>query len=138
MRARKLSQSRIASAAFDVELIGLEGERLDVPPASFDCAVSTFTLCTIDDVKAALSNVAHALKPGGTFLFLEHGLAPEANVQKWQHRWTPCQSFLFGGCRVNRAIDTIVGEHFEVESVERYYTSGPKTLAYFYRGVARR
>ena len=43
----KLARKRIAAAQFPVEYVAATGEEIDAPDHSFDCVVSTFTLCTI-------------------------------------------------------------------------------------------
>jgi ubiquinone/menaquinone biosynthesis C-methylase UbiE len=83
---QQLAQKRIKQAAIEVDQHVLSGERLPFEDRRFDCAVSTFTLCSIEDVAQALREVYRVLIPGDTFLFLEHGLSPEPGVQKWQRR----------------------------------------------------
>ena len=134
----KLARKRIEQAAFPVQYIPLEGERIALPNASVDTAVSTFTLCTIPDVAAALHQVRRVLKPNGQFLFLEHGRSREAAVERWQDRLNGMQKFCCGGCNLNRDIEQlIVAAGFELQSLERYYGKGPKVAASLYRGVAR-
>src|SRR4029453_151677 len=83
-RAWRLAQPRMREGAPPVERIGLDGARLPVPDGALDAVVSTFTLCTIPDVTAALSEIRRGLRPGGTLHFLEHGRAPEESVRRWQ------------------------------------------------------
>jgi ubiquinone/menaquinone biosynthesis C-methylase UbiE len=134
----RLAKKRIAEARFPVELLPLRGEELPAADASFDAVVSTFTLCTIPDVHAALLQMRRVLKPGGRFHFLEHGRAPELRVQRWQDRLNGAQRWLAGGCNLNRQIDRLISDAgFELERLETYYLPGPKVAAHIYRGVAR-
>jgi ubiquinone/menaquinone biosynthesis C-methylase UbiE len=71
------AQARIMQAGIEVDQRLLSGEQLPFPENSFDSVVSTFTLCSIDAVSRALTEVYRVLKPGGRFLFLEHGLSPD-------------------------------------------------------------
>src|SRR5207302_2359277 len=80
------ARRRIKRAGVEVDQRVLGGERLPFEDRTFDCVVSTFTLCSIEGVAQALQEVYRGLKAGGKFLFLEHGLSPPLNVQKWQHR----------------------------------------------------
>src|SRR5205807_2071222 len=82
----KLAQRRVAASDVPIRRSGLDGQKLPLPDASFDSAVSTWTLCTIPDVAAALEEVRRVLKPGGELRFVEHGLAPDQDVQHLQHR----------------------------------------------------
>ena len=58
----------------------------------------------------ALREVRRVLKPGGTFHFVEHGLAPDEKVQRWQHRLEPLQKRVFGGCHLTRSIADLLTE----------------------------
>ena len=78
----RLAQKRIKQRGIEVDQQVLGGERLPFEDGRFDCAVSTFTLCSIEDVGQALREVYRVLTTGGTILFLEHGLSPEPGVQK--------------------------------------------------------
>ena len=70
---------------------------------------------------------------------MEHWLLDEPRVRRWQDCLNGVQGFLFGGCNLNRDISGLVTEAgFALESLERYYAAGPKTVACLYRGVGRR
>jgi len=136
-RAVELAAGRIAQAPFPVEVIGLDGQQLPVESAGVDCVVSTFTLCTIPDAQAALAEVRRVLRPGGTFHVLEHGLADDRRVQRWQQRLNPVQRAVAGGCHLNRHIPTLVEQAgFTWSTVERWYAGRPRTLTLLTRGVA--
>jgi ubiquinone/menaquinone biosynthesis C-methylase UbiE len=134
-----LARRRIRKAAFPVQPCVLSGERLPFDADSFDCVVSTFTLCSIEDVEQALAEARRVLKPGGTLLFLEHGLSPQPWVQKWQRRLNGLQRRLGDGCRLDRDIKDLVTRYFgTVEVEEGYLARAPRTHGYLYRGVARK
>ena len=129
----------IGSPLVVVHRIG-RAERLPMMNESFDCVVSTLTLCSIPDVAQALKELYRVLKPGGQFLFLEHGLSQDPEVQRWQHRLTPFSKILGDGCHLNRNIPTLItGQGFAVDSLETgYLEEAPKVTGYFYRGIANK
>lgn len=122
----------------DVEFLDLPGERIPLADASVDTVVSTFSLCTIPGVVQAIAGVGRVLKPGGKFIFFEHGLAPEPSVQRWQKRTEPLFRFVFEGCHVTRDIPDLVRKGgFTIEQIDAGYVSPfPKSGSYCWWGVA--
>ena len=136
-RSIELAADRIARAPFPVEVVGLDGQRLPLDDASADCVVSTFTLCTIPDPAAALAEVRRVLRPGGTFHVLEHGLADDHRVQRWQRRAEPVQRRIAGGCHLTRHVPTMLADAgFEWSELHRWTAGRPKALAALTRTVA--
>ena len=135
---RRLARRHIRRAPFPVEFVDLNPDgTIDFPERAVDAVVTTWTLCTIPDVVSALNEFQRVLKPGGQYLFLEHGRAPDASVARWQDRWNPCQKMLCGGCNVNRQIDRLILDAgFEMQEYDNFYMQGPKLLTYHYRGRA--
>jgi ubiquinone/menaquinone biosynthesis C-methylase UbiE len=127
----RLASKRLAAARVPVERAGLDGQSLPFADDSFDAAVSTWTLCTIPDVARALVEIRRVLKPGAPFRFVEHGLAPDPGVQKWQHRLEPMQKRIAGGCHLTRPIvDLLTTAGFDVREVDVFYEKGaPRFLA---------
>ncbi len=134
----KLAAGRVAATTVKVVRSGLDGQRLPFADDEFDTALSTWTMCTIPDVHAALAEMRRVLKPGGTLHFVEHGLAPDDDVVRWQHRLEPMQKRLFGGCHLTRRIpDLLTDAGFAIDVVEVFYEQGaPKFLAADSLGVA--
>ena len=135
---RRWSAPRIAAARVAVEQHVLDASgRLPFEEGSFDTVVSTWTMCSIRDVGAALAEAHRVLKSGGSFLFVEHGLSPEESVARWQRRLTPVFKLVGDGCHLDRDIEAIVrGSGMRVEVVEKFYLGDtPKVGGYTYRGV---
>lgn len=128
---RELAARRIDAVGFPVESVGLDGASLALDDDSVDHVVSTFTLCTIPDVHAALAEVRRVLRPGGTFRVLEHGISPDPSVATWQRRLTPVQRRVAGGCHLDRAILPLVkGAGFEITSVRQWSEGRPQAFTY--------
>ncbi|MGW4534662.1 class I SAM-dependent methyltransferase [Nocardia sp. NPDC004340] len=133
----RMAAGRVAASTIPVERAGLDGQALPFADNSFDSALSTWTLCTIPDVEGALAEVRRVLVPGGTFHFVEHGLAPDPGVRKWQHRLDPLEQKVAGGCHLNRDIPGLIeGAGFEIRDIDRYYQQGPKPWVAFSLGTA--
>lgn len=136
----KIAEPRIAATGVPVENGGLTGEHLDLPSGEFDAVLSTWTLCTIPNLDAALAELHRVLKSGGSFHFVEHGHAPDENVVRWQERLEPMNKRLAGGCHLTRRIaEDIERAGFAIEQLDTYYFKGePKPMGYTYEGRATR
>ena len=134
----KLASKRVSGSPVPIDRTGLDGQALPLADHSCDAALSTYTLCTIPDVTAALAELRRVLKPGAAFHFLDHGLAPDEPVGRWQHRLDPLQQRLFGGCHLTRPIADLVTEAgFTITDVDIFYEKGaPKIWGAVSLGVA--
>jgi len=136
--ATKLAAKRMAASPTPVQVVGIDGARLDLPEHRFDAALSTMTLCTIPDVRAALAELRRVLKPGGSLHFAEHGHAPDDRIARTQDRFNGMQMRVAGGCHLNRDIvDLIRSAGFEIEQVRNFFLKGPKAWGYMSLGRAR-
>jgi len=135
---RRLAKRKIQQTGIEVDYRPISGERLPFEDQRFDCVVSTFTLCSVESVEACVAEVVRVLRPGGRFLYFEHGLSPDPSVQKWQQRLNWLQMRLGAGCRLNRNMrELIAGQSFAtIDSNEFYLERTPKTHGYMFRGVA--
>jgi ubiquinone/menaquinone biosynthesis C-methylase UbiE len=123
--AWRLAAKRVSESSVDVERTARDAQQLPYDDDTFDAAVSTWTMCTIPDVGRALSAIHRVLKPGGSLHFVEHGLAPDAAVQRWQHRFEPLQKRLAGGCHLTRQIPTLIEDAgFVITEIDTFYESG--------------
>lgn len=122
-----LATKRLQKAKLTAQHQTLSGESLPFADDSFDTVVVTFTLCSIADVSRALQEMKRVLKPDGRLLFLEHGLAEEPRMQRWQHRLTPVWRPFAGGCHLDRdpaALLRAAGFHVDVDGTAQL-SSGP-------------
>ena len=133
-------QQRIQAAPFPIERQTLRADGgLPFDAGRFDCVVTTWTLCSIPEVARALAEMRRVLRPGGHYVFIEHGRADEPGTSRWQDRVNPLWSRVFDGCNINRKIDRLVEENgFELTRLDRFRADGPGIVAQMYRGVASR
>jgi len=136
MLARAEIQRR--QTKLDLDFLDLPGEKIPLPDASVDTIVSTFTLCTIPGVNDALRGLARVLRPGGRFLFFEHGLSPDLPVRRWQQRTEPFFQWAFAGCHVTRDIPRLIRQAgFRIERMDTGYVARfPKCGSYCFWGAA--
>ena len=133
-----LAHRRAQEAGLRVDLVPLQAESLPFDAECFDTVVVTYSLCTIEDPIAALQEMRRVLKPQGRLIYCEHGLAPEAAVQRWQRRIGPMWCRIAGGCQLDRNIpDLIRAAGFELISPQAGYIPGPRPFTYNYWGQAR-
>ena len=134
---KKLARSRIQQSESTVDYKILNGESLPMEDGSFDSVVCTWTLCSIPLVKQAIAEVYRLLKPGGKFLFIEHGLSPDKHIQLLQNSLTPVQKIIADGCHLNRKIDDLVRQQFSNVTIKEFYAPKlPKAIGYMYQGIA--
>ena len=129
---------RSTNVSFPVELSRASAEELPYEDHSFDCVVSTWTLCTIADPVKALREIRRVLKPTGQFLFLEHGRSDDALTAIWQDRLNPIQNVIGCGCNLNRLIDRLIREAgLHIVQLDRFVMEGvPRIGGELYRGSA--
>jgi len=135
----KLAGRRLAASNVPVRRSGVDGQSLPFPDDSYDAALSTWTLCTIPDVAAALFEVRRVLKPGGCLHFVEHGRAPDERVRRWQRRLDPLQKKIAGGCHLTRPIvPLLVAAGFTLTELDVFYDRhAPRVLGALTLGIAR-
>ena len=138
-RGRDLAADRLAASDVAVDFVGLDGQALAFDDDSVDSALSTWTLCSIPDPRAAVREIARVLRPGGTLHFAEHGRAPDAKVRKWQDRLNGLQQRFACGCNLNRQIDAIIEDAgMAIDSLDTFYANGvPRLFGWTFQGIAR-
>jgi ubiquinone/menaquinone biosynthesis C-methylase UbiE len=121
-----------------VSFIEASAEAIPLDDRSVDTVVTTWTLCSIPRAATALTEMRRVLRPNGKLLFVEHGMAPDGNVRRWQDWLTPAWKRISGGCHLNRPIGTMIeGAGFRIDRMETGYMTGPKAMTFIYEGSAR-
>lgn len=134
-------RKRIAAASMPVRQIKLDASgRLPFADNSFDGVATTFTLCSIGNVSAALAEIRRVLKTEGRYVFLEHGRSRDPQVAKRQDSFNPIQKIIACGCNLNRPIDRLIeNAELEITKLERYLMRGlPRVISEAYRGIAHK
>ena len=126
-----------AGSRFPVRLIQASAEAIPVRDQAIGSVVMTWTLCSTTNPLKALKEIRRVLKPEGELLFVEHGLAPEPRVEKWQHRLDPLWKRI--SCHLDRPVDRLMAQAgFSLtELATGYLRRGPKPMAFMYEGRAR-
>lgn len=135
---KTLAERRIAASPIEVDRRVLGGENLPMEDESFDTVVCTWTMCSIADVGRALAEVRRVMRPGGRFIFIEHGLSDKEKYRAWQNRVNGVWRRIGDGCNLNRPIDELVtASGLELTAVERFdMPKNPKFMGHTYRGTA--
>jgi ubiquinone/menaquinone biosynthesis C-methylase UbiE len=128
---------RAVSSLGSICMVEGSAERLPLPDGSFDTVVSTWTMCSIPEIGRALAELRRVLRPGGALLFIEHGLAAEPGVRRWQQRLDPMWCRIAGGCHLDRPIDRLISEAgFRLDRLRTFRLPGPRTHTFMYEGRA--
>ena len=89
-----LAQERAKSISFPFEYIQASAENIPLAENMIDFAVSTWNLCSIPRPGLALKEIFRVLKPGGKFIFIEHGKSRRVNIAKWRKLPKPLKQVL--------------------------------------------
>jgi SAM-dependent methyltransferase len=138
MLRRRVAQ-RIAACPLPVTKMQLDAQgRLPFAEASFDSVVTTLTLCSIADTAPALAEIRRVLKPGGQFVFFEHGRSDDPDTARKQDKFNPLQRIIGVGCNMNRPIDRLIrAAGFQITQLDRFVLpKSPRLLAEIYQGSA--
>ena len=119
---RRLAARAAAAAPVHTAVVSGAAESLPFPDATFDAAVYSLVLCSVDDQSRALAEARRVLKPGGEIRFLEH----VRSINLWLGR---CQGaldatvypLLSGGCHMGRDTATAMRRAgFDIRSIRRF------------------
>ena len=132
-----LAEPSARKQSFGVEFMQAGAEHIPLEDRSVDTVVMTYTLCTVPEAIAALTDMRRVLKPGGELIFCEHGLAPDESVRRWQHRANPIWRSVGGGCNLNRDIPSLLrAGGFRIRDMDTMYIPGWRPASFNYWGTA--
>jgi ubiquinone/menaquinone biosynthesis C-methylase UbiE len=125
----------LSQLSFDVKYIKGTAEQIPAGDATFDTVVTTFTLCSVDDIHGTLKEIHRVLKQGGKLLYSEHGKSPDKGTEQWQNLINPLWRRVSGGCNLNRDIPGLMKEHgFKTADLTTQYMPGWRLTSYSYWG----
>ena len=133
-----LAKNRINESPIDIQLVVADAAKIPLDDQSIDTIVCTYTLCTVSNPEGVLKEMKRILKPGGKFLFSEHGHAPDESVNKFQLRLEPFWKFLADGCHLTRSIPELLRANgMKLDKMETMYLpSTPRFVGFNYWGSA--
>ncbi len=130
------SKDRVDSVAFPVEYFQCSAEEIPLKNDTVDTVVSTWTLCSIPNLAKAMKEIRRVLKPGGRFLFVEHGQSPKKINSMVQKLVTPITRLYAGNCHLDRKIDDFIRDSgLTITNLEILPEEG-RPLMFSYLGVA--
>ena len=134
----RLAEGKATRTKLNIEFLDLPGERIPLKEETVDTVVTTFTLCTIPDIAAAIRGIARILRPDGKLIFFELGLSPDPKVQRWQKRLEPVARWVFQGLYLTRDIPSLITQGgFQIKQMEMgNLAQFPKSFTYCWWGFA--
>jgi ubiquinone/menaquinone biosynthesis C-methylase UbiE len=133
-----MARRRRAVIPFKFDVLQCSGEDMPLESRSIDTVLTTWSLCSVADPHRVLREARRLLRPGGQFLFVEHGRSPDASVRTWQDRLDPIWTRIAGGCHLNRKMDDLVNAAgFRIEQIRTGYAPAPRIMGFMYEGRAQ-
>jgi ubiquinone/menaquinone biosynthesis C-methylase UbiE len=114
-----IAQSRAQEMGRDVDLRVGDAQALDFPDGSFDTVICTLALCTIPAEQRAVAEAKRVLRPGGSFILLEHVRSPRLPVRTIQRALDPLFVRFGADHLLREPLDAVETEGFVVERLER-------------------
>ena len=118
------SAAAAANLTLPRDVAWLRGEDVDVDAASYDAAILTHVLCSVDDPAAVLRQAARALKPGGKMYVMEHVEAEPGTADRaLQVAFAPLFEIVANGCKFRNTAAILRAEaprHFTGLSIEEF------------------
>jgi ubiquinone/menaquinone biosynthesis C-methylase UbiE len=123
----KLSQGMLAIARRRADQLGRrvelrvgDAEALELPSATFDTVVCTFSLCAIPDHQQALAEMTRVLRPGGVLLLADHVASSSRALQAVQRLLELVTVPLGGEHFLRRPIEHVRAAGLRIERHDRF------------------
>lgn len=133
---RAIAQGRAEGLSFPVEFLAAGAEDIPLPDNSVDTVVSTWVMCSVSDPQKVMQEIKRVLKPGGRFVFVEHGASHNAFLHAIQRAITPVSKHFTGNCHFDRKITRLIEDAgFSIQGLS-HPKEHLKPLIHNYQGVA--
>jgi ubiquinone/menaquinone biosynthesis C-methylase UbiE len=110
-----------------LELLDRVAEHTALPDDSVDVVISSLVLCSVSDPSAVLAEIRRILRPGGSYRFVEHVVAPgRTPTRALQRALRRPWAWTFEGCSCERDLEHLIrGAGFARVAIERYRLHTP-------------
>ena len=133
-----MAQKLANQSNIPIEFVKAFGEKIPLADGCIDTVVLTYTLCTVEDVSAVLSEIRRVLRADGEVLFCEHVSAPTPWISRAQDVVQRPWALLLGGCHLNRRAATALRRaKFRVDADTNKLGGVPFPIAWQTTGHAR-
>jgi len=99
---RELALAEAERAPVSVTVVAGRAEAIPAPDGSADTVVTSLSLCSVEDLDAAVAEFCRVLTPGGQVLFYEHVGSSRTGRCRLERAATPLWSRIAGGCHLDR------------------------------------
>ncbi|MCA2187579.1 class I SAM-dependent methyltransferase [Nonomuraea cavernae] len=118
---RGLAERAAPTSPVPVQVVAGHAGELPFDDATFDAAVVSLVLCSVESQAAALAELRRVLRPGGELRFFEHVRSGRRVRATLEHLVTPLWWRLCGGCRPNRDTTAAIRDAgFTIEANDRF------------------
>jgi ubiquinone/menaquinone biosynthesis C-methylase UbiE len=115
----EIARERAREDGMEADLHVGDAQQLNFPDGTFDSVVSTASMCTIPDYRAAIGEAWRVLRPGGQFLLLEHVRSPNRAVRAVQRLLDPLSVRLMCDHLLREPADVLRDTGFRIGRLER-------------------
>ncbi|HUY07640.1 MAG TPA: class I SAM-dependent methyltransferase [Acidimicrobiales bacterium] len=124
---RKEAVMAAKHSAVPVRVIEGRAETLPAPDASFDAAVISLVLCSIDNPLQALAEIHRVLGPAGELRFYEHVAAATDPLRRYQRLLSPLWQRVGGGCHIDQDSEALIeAAGFTIGQIDHFdFQPGP-------------
>ena len=133
----RLATERASAATASVRLVRGAAEALPFRDGSFDAAVVSLVLCSVERPRPAVRELRRILRAGGEVRVFEHVRSENPGHARWQDRFTPVWRFFSAGCHPNRDTTATLREAGFAVDVRRIPIGPPSPARPHILGTAR-